>query len=139
MTLKQTIYISRAHPDLTRADLQAILATSVRCNDQTGLTGFLLHGHGLFLQVLEGPADAVQATLQRILADPRHSNVDVLQDIEREQREFGRWSMGFKDLDADELARGDFEPFLGRALTLDQMGLRPVHALRLLRTVSARP
>lgn len=139
MTLRQTIYVSRERPGLTAADLQAILATSVRCNDEAGLTGFLLHGHGLFLQVLEGPAEAVQATLQRILADPRHTDVDVLQDAEREEREFGRWTMGFRDLGEDELTRGDFAPFRGRALTLDQMGLRPARALKLLRTVAARP
>lgn len=55
------------------------------------------------------------------------------------RREFSDWAMGFKDLGQEELASDAFLPFLGRALTLEQLKLRPRCALKLLRSISERP
>ena len=136
MSLVQTVYVSHALANLSPQALQQILATSVRRNDEAGLTGFLLHGHGLFMQVLEGEADAVDATMQRIRQDTRHSRLQELQHDTVSRREFDRWTMGFKSLDAADLCSELFLPFAGRALTLEQLNLRPRYALKLLRSVS---
>ncbi len=137
MEMVQIVYVSHAAPGLGVSELRHILAASVRQNDEAGLTGFLLHGHGLFMQVLEGDADAVDATMRRIRKDPRHDRLQELQHDVIHRREFGRWAMGFKDLDAIQLSREPFLPFAGRALTLEQRNLRPRYALKLLRSVCA--
>ena len=64
-----------------------------RRNAQRGLTGALLFTGGCFAQVLEGPADALQAMMARIEADPRHTDVRRLIDAPLEARRFGAWSM----------------------------------------------
>jgi len=137
MELVHVVYVSHALPDLDAAELRHILSSSVRRNDEAGLTGFLLHGHGLFMQVLEGDADAVEATMVRIRGDHRHARLQELQHEPVHQREFGRWAMGFKDLGTQELMREPLQPFTGRALTIEQLNLRPRYALKLLRSVSA--
>ncbi len=138
MELVHTVYVSHAREDLDAQALHDILAASVRHNDASGITGFLLHGHGLFMQVLEGDAKAVEATMQRILADTRHSQLRVLEHGPVARREFSDWAMGFKDLDAEALASELFQPFAGRALTLAQLNLRPRYALKLLRSIADR-
>lgn len=134
--LQKTIYVSHALPDLGEQELQQILRSSVRRNDAAGLTGFLLYGHGLFLQVLEGEPAAVDETMHRIRCDPRHARIQDLLCEPIHQREFSRWTMGFKDLGRDDLAREPYLPFAGRALTLEQLQLRPRYALQLLRSVT---
>ena len=47
MELVQILYVSHAPPGLDVAALRHILASSVRRNEADGLTGFLMHGHGL--------------------------------------------------------------------------------------------
>ncbi len=137
MELVHTVYVSHARADLDTEALRDILASSIRHNDPAGITGFLLHGHGLFMQVLEGEPAAVEATMQRILADPRHDRLQMLDHGPIFRREFGDWAMGFKDLDKEALASEAFRPFVGRALTLEQLNLRPSYALKLLRSISA--
>lgn len=139
MELVHTVYVSHARTGLDAQALRDILAASVRHNDAAGITGFLLHGHGLFMQVLEGDAKAVEATMQRIIADSRHSQLRVLESGPIARREFSDWAMGFKDLSADDLASELFRPFAGRALTLQQLNLRPRYALKLLRSIAERP
>lgn len=136
MGLHKIVYVSHASPTLDAGDLQDILRSSVAHNDADGLTGFLMHGHGLFLQVLEGEAAAVQATMDRIRRDTRHSRIQELVDEPVGHREFARWAMGFKDLGRDDLAREPYLPYAGRALTLEQLQLRPRYALQLLRSVT---
>jgi len=46
-----------------------------------------------FLQVLEGPEDAVAAAFERISADPRHMALVVLRDRQIDHRSFGGWAM----------------------------------------------
>ena len=137
MPLQQTVYVSHALPDLTESDLQDILRRSIEHNDAASLTGFLIYGHGLFLQLLEGEPAAVDATMQRISCDPRHARVQLLQQEAVSRRQYAKWTMGFKDLRRDDLAREPYLPYSGRALTLEQLQLRPRYALQLLRSVSA--
>lgn len=102
MPLMQLIYLS----DLVGRDesmLPAILESAVRHNRKNGITGMLLYSEGNFLQVLEGEADAVQATYQRICQDPRHHHVTGLLEEQVPQRQFSAWSMGYKQLSAQDL------------------------------------
>jgi hypothetical protein len=75
-------------------DLQSLLDVSRRNNAAAGLTGVLLFADGNFIQALEGPAPAVEATYARIAADPRHRMVIELYRGAIETRNFPDWSMG---------------------------------------------
>lgn len=91
--MRRVIYSSRVARAVRFADAEAIAdAASVR-NEQAGLTGLLLYTPSYFLQVLEGPAPAVQVTLSRIKRDPRHSDLRIIDEREIDAREFGSWSM----------------------------------------------
>lgn len=103
MSLVQLIYVSTAHHELSDAELDEILAVSVRNNAQRAITGMLLYIDGCFMQVIEGEAQPVIDTLARIMADPRHHSITVLSEADTTEREFSRWSMGFKRLSAKDV------------------------------------
>ncbi|QAY78375.1 BLUF domain-containing protein [Sphingosinicella sp. BN140058] len=92
----QTVYISTAQPKLPQAELRAVLDSSRRNNAAVGVTGLLVAGGRRFLQVLEGPDAAVEATLARIKVDPRHRAIVTLSRKDVDARQFGDWSMGFE-------------------------------------------
>lgn len=48
-----------------RHELDSILSSARRKNSVVGVTGALLYNAGCFAQVLEGPQDAVEASLRR--------------------------------------------------------------------------
>ncbi len=103
--LAQLVYTSSAvelyHPD----ELAQILTTSRLNNEKNGVTGVLLHADGSVMQVLEGPADAVETTFERIQSDLRHHSITVLYRQGVEERTFPDWAMGVRsanDLPADE-------------------------------------
>jgi hypothetical protein len=103
--IEQILYISTVSPHET-VDLETILATARRNNRANGITGLLMYNGKRFLQVLEGPSDAIDATFNRIRRDTRHRGQVLLARRTIEQREFGDWSMGFRgeaDEDADML------------------------------------
>lgn len=90
------LYISTAREPLSQAELDAILIASRRNNAAVDVTGLLVVGGRRFLQVLEGPEDAVTATFERISRDPRHFAIVKLGEKQVEERSFGTWAMGFE-------------------------------------------
>lgn len=93
MSLFRLIYASRAAESLTPADHEQILESSQRNNGKAGVTGILAFGAREFLQCLEGSREAVNATYHRILADPRHRELVLIDCRDVEQRWFGEWGM----------------------------------------------
>ncbi|MEM9063316.1 MAG: BLUF domain-containing protein [Pseudomonadota bacterium] len=81
--------------DELMSDINRILVTSQRNNKSVGVTGALIFNRGVFAQVLEGPASAVERTFERIRFDMRHDHVTVLDSSPVEERSFKDWSMGF--------------------------------------------
>ena len=91
----QLMYVSTASWTMNGADLSAILDVSRANNRRLGVTGILLHlDHG-FLQILEGPKDAVMEIFSNIERDHRHIGVRVLLQQDVPDRLFGEWTMGF--------------------------------------------
>ncbi|APX67053.1 BLUF domain-containing protein [Sphingomonas sp. gentR] len=90
---RRVIYTSRAVGDDERADHQAILSASRRNNGMDGISGLLWIGDGEYRQLLEGPADSVRETLSRIMRDPRHADIRILDDRMTDGLEFGEWAM----------------------------------------------
>jgi len=88
------MYASRAAPALDQEELVTILRQSKANNPSTGVTGVLCFSGGIFLQVLEGGRSAVNKLYNRIGADPRHTDVELLLYEEIGERRFASWSMG---------------------------------------------
>lgn len=118
-TLHTLLYRSRATRELGERDLLPILMTSMRNNARVGVTGLLLYGPstplpppdpdappadtvvpfegpGVFVQWLEGPEEAVQKTYERIDADARHTDVEILDRGTSDRRLFPHWSMALE-------------------------------------------
>lgn len=93
MPLTRLIYASRAVEALKAEDVESILAASRSNNAKVGVTGVLVYGAREFLQCLEGSREAVNATYARILRDPRHGEVTILDFAEIDRREFAHWAM----------------------------------------------
>ncbi|MEE4121286.1 MAG: BLUF domain-containing protein [Paracoccaceae bacterium] len=93
--LYRYIYLSSATEPMSDADIEQILAASRRNNTPAEITGMLMYHDGHFLQILEGPKDAVRACVSRIKADPRHDTIFRLQSGPVPSRAFPDWRMGF--------------------------------------------
>lgn len=91
-------YVSTATEPFDDEQLAGLLTRSRRSNDDRDLTGMLLHRRGRFFQVLEGPADAVDALMARIRRDPRHGDVRVLLSEQIDERRFSEWTMGYEPI-----------------------------------------
>ena len=92
--LVRLMYASRAVDGFGQEDLLAILRQSKTGNPEAGITGVLCCSEGIFLQVLEGGRSAVNRLYNRIAADPRHTQVELLSYREIGERRFAGWSMG---------------------------------------------
>ena len=92
--LVRLLYASRAAAAIDQDALVAILRKSKANNPTVGITGVLCFSEGIFLQVLEGGRSAVNALYRRIVADPRHTDVELLCYEEIGERRFAGWSMG---------------------------------------------
>jgi hypothetical protein len=94
MALLQLTYASRPF-GFDGPTLAGILMDARRCNGRDGITGALICRDDLFLQLLEGPPDAVEATYARISSDDRHIEVRALtrRSIALTARLFPDWSM----------------------------------------------
>ncbi len=74
--------------------LRAILSVSRKNNEAADVTGYLIFDGDSFIQVLEGPRAALEATMARISVDDRHRDVSVLGTQPAEDRMFREWKMG---------------------------------------------
>jgi hypothetical protein len=127
------IYASSATELFTQDELESLLEKSRRNNQAVGISGLLLYKDGNFMQLLEGPQEAVAATLKRIELDRRHRGVIRLYQCDQTEREFGDWSMGFKRLDAGSVpAMEGYSDFLKRPLNDEAFLQNPSKALQLL-------
>ncbi|HKX93266.1 MAG TPA: BLUF domain-containing protein [Methylibium sp.] len=92
--LVRLLYASRAAQPVTAEVIDAILAQCRSHNPALGITGILCHGGDVFMQVLEGGREAVNALYGDIVRDPRHRDVAVLHFEEVTERRFAGWTMG---------------------------------------------
>jgi hypothetical protein len=70
------------------------LLISRKNNSAAGITGVLVHGGGMFMQVLEGPEQIVLRTYMKILDDKRHTDSRIIQISPIKERMFDNWTMG---------------------------------------------
>ncbi len=101
MSVFQLLYTSTAQQALSQSELDAILESAQRNNAKVDVTGFLIFDGTSFIQLLEGDEQNVQTVYQKIMGDPRHSQVEpLLQDI-KPTRSLSNWAMAYTQLDTE--------------------------------------
>jgi hypothetical protein len=92
MALQRLVYASRPF-GFDDAMLNGILAQARHFNARDGLTGALICRADIYLQLLEGPEAALNATFARIAQDDRHLEVQRLIHEPVQERLFPAWHM----------------------------------------------
>lgn len=103
----QTIaYVSRARIDEGDFDgaMHDIIEAAQRNNAADQITGVLVTSGCHFLQVLEGPVDPVRELMAKLQADPRHSDIRMIDDCLVRHRRYPDWSMRYAGLTRYALA-----------------------------------
>lgn len=103
-----------------------------RKNPANGITGVLIHGGGLFMQVLEGPEQKVLRQYVKILDDRRHDDARILHISPADARIFEQWSMG--DIAGNPLQFQHVSQFLARRLEV----VRPETFMKTMREFAQR-
>ncbi|HEX7694354.1 MAG TPA: BLUF domain-containing protein [Sphingomonas sp.] len=92
--MRTFLYISRnllgAGSDDQMLDIRA---RSLARNSQLELSGMLVATPVHFVQVIEGPDESVEALVEILAADTRHTDPVTLDDRPIERRLFRRWTM----------------------------------------------
>jgi len=99
--LVQYIYTSRVAPRSilgNEAGVDALMSYSVARNTADKITGVLLVLPPVIIQLIEGPALAVDGAISRIRSDRRHTDFRVLGRVEVKARSFPDWSMSAQHL-----------------------------------------
>ena len=90
--MKQLIYRSQPF-GFDTAMLAGILTAARRNNRANGITGALICRQDMYIQLVEGPDEAIDALYQRILADDRHTDVKLEMSTPVDERMFPEWDM----------------------------------------------
>jgi hypothetical protein len=139
MTDIQIVYTSKARRDVNDAEIVQIHSTSLINNAQRDITGMLLYAKGTFLQVIEGTVDSISRLMEKISADTRHYDVEVLVRTSIRRREFKNWSMGYRRLEeADAKALLNFAPFFVNGFDAKQFCEQPGISLDILRALASQ-
>ena len=96
--LVRLLYASRAVADPQAATIADIMRQSHAHNPGHGITGILCHSEHVYMQVLEGGRDAINALYGKIVCDPRHRDVVLLHYEEINERRYAGWTMGKANL-----------------------------------------
>ncbi|MEM6826128.1 MAG: BLUF domain-containing protein, partial [Pseudomonadota bacterium] len=108
--MKRIVYASvAAHPMGCTSNIE-ILRQARAHNFAHSITGFLIRSRRIFVQVLEGPEQAVDDLVLRLRRDPRHWGIVTWEDTKIEERAFPEWSMSLAFSDDEELFEDLFEP-----------------------------
>ncbi|MGH1570394.1 BLUF domain-containing protein [Methylobacterium sp. P31] len=90
---RSLLYVSRRLA--TADDVQDIVAISRDRNAQLQVTGALIASRSRFAQILEGQRSGVDALMDSIRRDGRHTDVEVLLYDDIERRRFPGWSLAY--------------------------------------------
>ena len=92
MNIYRLVYKSRPF-GYDQAILNGILSDAINYNSKNNITGALICRDDIYLQLLEGPEQAVNYTYQKILDDDRHLEVELLIKEHCNERIFPKWNM----------------------------------------------
>lgn len=92
MAMIQLIYASQPF-GFDEAALNSILTSARHYNTRDDITGALICREDVYLQLLEGPEDLVEAAYARIVRDGRHLEISRLSSAPVSERMFPTWAM----------------------------------------------
>ena len=98
----ELVYKSKAKENITQSEIEAILECAQTFNKENGLTGCLIFHDNYFIQLLEGEETVLRTLYTRIVDDSRHSDVELLYEKNKTQRNFDNWGMAFVNLDQND-------------------------------------
>ena len=93
MRLIRLIYASTIKADTDPSELAKIHEVADEKNGLSSISGLLVFGDDYFLQALEGGREAVNALYHRIMKDPRHTKIVLLEYGDISVRQFEDWRM----------------------------------------------
>lgn len=96
--MERLVYRSRATWPAPDVALDAILPVAVAANARDGITGALGFSDRTYVQLLEGPTASLDALLDHLRADPRHTDLEILVRAPSGGRLLPDWSMARADL-----------------------------------------
>ena len=100
----QMIYSSESATPMQMDELEEILEHARNSNAEKGITGALIYVDGVFLQILEGDMEAVQALMEKIAKDFRHETVTVLKQGAVDAAAFSDWDMAYVSATPQQVA-----------------------------------
>jgi hypothetical protein len=125
LEMHRIIYASVAAHPWRDSELEEMLLKWRRSNKRLGITGMLVNHEQSFLQLLEGPAPALNALFARLRVDAHHHKVVLLLREKINGRAFDDWTMGFARVSGEELRSMPWmADFLRRGMTLQQLAPR---------------
>jgi hypothetical protein len=131
--LVAAVYVSASPRLLQEEEILEILRVAREKNEKLDITGMLLYREGNFLQVLEGPASAVDSLLATIKRDPRHNGFILMSRKKIDERQFGEWSMAFRNMSKGSTTEDGYNAFLEPGFEDDEVGEQSQLVFRLLR------
>ncbi len=117
--MHELIYSSTTVQPMTPENISALLLKSKTYNQANAITGCLLYYGDEFIQLIEGDQKTVQDLYQRIIKDPRHTDIIFLGENQIEERTFADWNMAY--LNSAQNNEFDKPIFVRNMLTLSQM------------------
>ena len=102
--LHHVVYASTALVPFSTNMLYQLLWQARKANHAREITGILLYHNNSFLQLLEGPEEAIQPLFERIYSDPRHKP-HVLNNWGITHRYYDEWLMSFVDPNLNDRMR----------------------------------
>ena len=134
--LVRLLYASRTTSEIDDALVASILERSRKHNLEHGITGILCTSSpgNVFLQMLEGGREAVNALYANIVRDPRHRDVTLLDYAEITERRYASWRMGRVNL--NRVNQGSILRF-SQSAVLDPFSMTGKTALALLEELTS--
>ena len=132
--LYSIVYTSQATAPVVTGALPQLLDAARAANSKMDVTGMLLYKDGAFMQALEGADATVCRLAEKISHDKRHRAYFVCSRKAIDKRQFGDWSMGFRNLD-DDASLADvpgYSDFMNQPLTRETIERNPSMVSKLL-------
>ena len=104
-SLYEVLYVSTIAPDAPLSVVADIVRKARPSNQARDITGLLIFDGQRFCQQLEGSQKQVLSLVERIRADPRHTDVHVVHHGLLATRRFRQFDLGYTSQDDDALAR----------------------------------
>ncbi len=101
--LSQLVYVSKRAEHCQEQDIEQILESSVRNNQNANVTGVLLYSKDRFLQCLEGEYRTLNTLYAKIKEDKRHYGAIMIALTPVPSRAFPSWQMAGKSVNLDKV------------------------------------